>query len=214
MRWRMQMLVAVVLVGVAVAVAGESKYPTEVQPAPGALSYFHGRLVVLAKRLAARPRAKVLASYGIGKEHDAMERASKLGFLPPSIGRAGDVREAPTLFFEADPALTLAVASAFDSEHGRAPSQDEIEQELAAFDARIAEVNTRLAEQRDRRAAAYRKTGRIPEDLEREAIDPFLRDDVAPESADGPHQGSDPLRQLGRRIDLITQHLNQATTKR
>jgi hypothetical protein len=212
--WKKYLLVAVILMGVAVAVAGESHYPTEIQPAPGVVAYFHERLVVLAKRLVARPGAKALASYGISKAHDAMERASKLGFLPPSIGRAGNVREAPTLFFEADPALTLAVASTLESERGQVPSQDEIKQELEAFDARIAEVNARLAEQRDRRAVAYRKTGRIPEELEREALAPFLRDDVVPEFADGPREDSATMKQLGRRLDLITQHINQAASKR
>ena len=213
MMWRRQMLVAVVLVGVAATVAGESKYSTEIQPAPGASAYFHERLVRLAKKLTARPKAHTLSNYGIGKEHDAMERASRLGFLPPSIGRAGDVREAPTLFFETDPALTLAMVSALDAEGGQTPSQDEIEQELEAFDARIAEVNARLAEQRELRAAAYRKTGRIPEELERAAISPFYLDDVLPKFTDGSRGVSDTARLLGRRIDLITQYITQAISK-
>src|SRR5262245_50749673 len=152
----------------------EDKLPTEVAPAPGMVGYFHGRLVELSKRLAARPKPDVLAPQGIGVEHDASERSKRLGFVPPALGRAGRLVKGRALALTTDPALTLAAAGSVEAKLGRKPTQSEIAADLKAFDMKIAQVNAALAEQRAVRADAYKKQGRIPEAMERAAVAPFV----------------------------------------
>jgi len=196
--------------------AAEEESVAEVRPEPGVTAYFHARLVALTKRLAERPRPADLLRAGLGAEHDATERSLRLGFVPPSVGRAAPLGGLPALDVQSDPALVLAAAGAQDAKQLRSASREEVDAELARIDAQIARVNRYLSAHREERAAHYREHGRIPEALEREVIAALTGEGTVAGAADA-SRWEELLEDEAldaRRLDLITAHMNRASQER
>jgi hypothetical protein len=110
----------------------------------------------------AAPRASALRDAGLSAEVDAVERTKTTagGLGPVHVGRLRPVESAAA--GDVDPGLAYATRQALAARLGREPTRSELNTELRAFDARIAQVNQSLADKRQKIAEAVKRDGIFP----------------------------------------------------
>lgn len=115
----------------------------------------------------AAPELNTLTAAGLSGENDAVECPSPTpaGMVGPSYVGLLQSRS-PTSPEVVDPGLAATSRVVLRAKLGREPTEAELNDDLQAFDQRVANVNQALADMRPRIADAIKRTGRFPRSLE------------------------------------------------